>query len=723
MRAFLLCCFLVGLWTAEDFPGTWTPVVEGFKRPVWVGALPGSSGRLVVVEQHQGEVRIVDPVQGTIEPAPFLRLPEISKDNEQGLLGLAFHPHFVDNGQVFVYATVSGGGAAGQAVILRYRVAGNPRTATAVDPASKTLILAIDQPQTNHNGGWIAFGPEGLLYLGVGDGGAGNDQGAGHGPIGNAQNRSSLLGKLLRLDVDHGDPYAIPSTNMVVNGKPSLLLAFGLRNPWRCAFDPMTHDLWIGDVGQNKREEINLMPAGSVGLNFGWRPREGTIATPAHAKETPVTPATEPVMDLSRDEARSVIGGLVYRGAAMPSLRGTYLFTDWATRRWWALRQKDGRLTAHAEVTSAIQTERRPGSVSSLGEDAAGELYACDHSGGKLWKLTPRRSGQNSPVIAWEPLARLPASGPQDAPATLGATGVFRDLANLEPAAGFTPYQLNVPFWSDGARKRRWLGLPAKGTIDFAVKDAWTFPVGTVAVKHFDWVPDERHPAQLRRLETRLLVRNAQGVYGLTYRWNESQTEAEAIRTATTTELTILNPTGAPRRQTWLFPGPTDCLQCHTVAAGYFLGPNTRQFNRTVEGVNQLSAWAKAGRFAGPIPDPARLPHLPDINDASISLEARARAWLDSNCASCHRPGGAPSTFDARWDTPLAAQRIVNTKPANNVGIENARLVAPGDPRRSLVWWRVQSTVPGERMPPLGHHTVDEAGAKLLSDWILTLKP
>ena len=191
------------------------------------------------------------------------------------------------------------------------------------------------------------------------------------------------------------------------------------------------------------------------------------------------------------------------------------------------------------------------------------------------------------------------------------------------------------------------------------------------------------------------------------------------MRTAATEDLTILDRAGAPRRQTWLYPGPTDCLQCHTVAAGHFLGPNTRQFNRPMEGgVNQLTAWAKAGRFNAPIPDPATLPRLPATDDTTVPVESRARAWLDSNCASCHRPGGAPSSFDARWDTPLAAQGLVDARPANAFGIADARLVAPGDPQRSLLWWRVNSTVLAERMPPLGRHVTDQAGADLLAEWI-----
>ena len=351
-------------------------LVGGLSRPVFVTSPPGDTNRLFIVEQHVSRIRIFDRSAGALLPTAFLTITGVRRGGEQGLLGLAFHPGFATNGYFYININPSGG--TNRTEIQRYKVQGDPTTNNVADASSRTLILTYTQPYDNHNGGWIGFGPDGYLYIASGDGGSGND------PQNHGQNRSSLLGKILRIDVDGAEPYAIPDGNpfKAHTTFAKEIWAFGLRNPWRCSFDRETGNLWIGDVGQGAREEIDVNPASIGGINFGWRPREGTIATPT-INETPVTPATNPVFDYARSLGYSVTGGYVYRGTAVPELRGKYIFADYGSARFWSLALND---TGTNGVTTQITADINPGqaavnNISSFGEDAAGELYICDLDG------------------------------------------------------------------------------------------------------------------------------------------------------------------------------------------------------------------------------------------------------------------------------------------------------------------------------------------------------
>jgi glucose/arabinose dehydrogenase len=267
-------------------------------------------------------------------------------------------------------------------------VQGDPATSNLADPSSKSLVLSFPQPESNHNGGWLGFGPDGFLYIASGDGGGGNDV---HGIPGNGQSRNTLLGKILRINVTGAESYTIPEGNPY-SEDPSFkkeIWAFGLRNPWRCSFDRETGDLWVGDVGQDTREEIDIIPAGVGGLNFGWRPREGNIQNPygPYAQESPVTPAVGPVFDYSHSLGSSVTGGYVYRGSRIPEARGKYIFADYASARFWET-TPNGTNGTTREITSELNpTPRQIVSISSFGEDAEGELYICSLSSGRIFKI------------------------------------------------------------------------------------------------------------------------------------------------------------------------------------------------------------------------------------------------------------------------------------------------------------------------------------------------
>lgn len=348
-------------------------VAQGLREPVHIAVAPDASDRLYVVEQA-GVVRVVE--RGRLRPEPFLDIRDrVESGGEKGLLSIAFHPRYRDNGLLFLDYTARDAKGL-HTRISRWRRA----TADRADPKSETVLLRIDQPYSNHNGGQLAFGPDGYLYIGMGDGGSAND------PHGHGQNPASLLGKLLRIDVDRADAaqaYAVPPDNPFVK-KPGYrpeIWALGLRNPWRFSFDARHGALWLADVGQDQEEEINIIRKGG---NYGWNVMEGNICTPAVNPRCDVTGFEAPIYTYRHPQGFSVTGGFVYRGLAMPKLCGAYLYTDYVSKRLWALRVRDGRVVTQGELL------RLPHAVSSFGEDAHQELYLADHRGGKILKIMPK---------------------------------------------------------------------------------------------------------------------------------------------------------------------------------------------------------------------------------------------------------------------------------------------------------------------------------------------
>ena len=320
----------------------------------------------------------------------------------------------------------------------------------------------------------------------------------------------------------------------------------------------------------------------------------------------------------------------------------------------------------------------------------------------------------------------MPARGDGVMPPLLSQTGAFESVRDFKPDGGLIPYDLIVPFWSDGAVKVRWASIP-EGKVKFAATGEWGFPAGTVFVKTFQLPTDETNPEVKRRLETRLLVRDsAGGVYGVTYKWRPDNSDADLLTTNLTEAIPIKTATGV-RTQMWYYPNRQDCLMCHTANAGYVLGVKTRQLNRDFaypSGVtnNELRTWNHLGLFDTNL-DEANLKNLPALaraDDMTRSLEERARSYLDANCAQCHRPRGTVAYFDARYDTPLAHQGLIDGHVLIDQRIDNSRVVAPNDIWRSILLLRANS-VEGLKMPPLAHNEIDQAGMKLLRQWIESL--
>ena len=321
----------------------------------------------------------------------------------------------------------------------------------------------------------------------------------------------------------------------------------------------------------------------------------------------------------------------------------------------------------------------------------------------------------------------MPGRTNVEPPKLLSQTGAFKNTGQLSPVDALIPYGLIVAFWSDGAEKTRWVSVPDGQKIKFTATGEWAFPKGTVFVKHFDLAIDETYPGKKRRLETRLLVCDeAGGVYGVTYKWRADNSDADLLATNLTEAISIQTATGV-RTQMWYYPSRQDCLTCHTANAGFVLGVKTRQLNSDFtfpSGAtdNQLRSWNQLGLFDTNLPDgdSKNFPTLARADDATRSLEDRARSYLDANCAHCHRPNGTVAYFDARYDTPLARQNLIGGRVLFDQRIDGAHIVAPNDRWRSLLFMRA-NTVEAFKMPPLARNTIDKQGVNLLRQWIESL--
>ncbi|MGL4609498.1 MAG: PQQ-dependent sugar dehydrogenase [Trueperaceae bacterium] len=345
------------------------PLVEGLEMPVYITQAPGNTEQFFVVEKS-GQIRLVE--NGTVQDQSVLDIRDlVSTKAEQGLLGLAFHPDFEQNGYIFInYTDFTDDTRPQNTQIVRYTLEDN-----IANPDSAKTILTISQPHSNHNGGMIAFGPDGYLYIGMGDGGSGGD------PYQHGQNMDSLLGKVLRIDINTDEPYVVPDDNPFVgqeNVRPEIWTV-GWRNPWRWSFDRETGDMWLGDVGQDIYEEISFQAAGQGGGNYGWRCYEAMheydLSENCEDKEF-----IEPVFEYEHSEGASVTGGYAYRGEALPDLQGTYIYGDFTSGKIWFATQQDGEWTSNEWLDTELF-------ISSFGEDNDGELYVVDYSGA-VYQLT-----------------------------------------------------------------------------------------------------------------------------------------------------------------------------------------------------------------------------------------------------------------------------------------------------------------------------------------------
>lgn len=681
-----------------------------FERPVELTSAGDGSGRLFVVEQ-QGVVRVFQNDDAVQQSEVFLDLREVVSrvGNEEGLLGLAFHPDYESNGELFVYYSVDPPAS----IVSRFRVSKN--NPNRVDRQSEEQLMKIDQPYRNHNGGSIRFGPDGYLYIGLGDGGAAND------PHFNAQNLSTLLGSILRIDVDRnsgGLPYAIPPDNPFADRPDARgeIWAYGIRNAWRIAFDRETGQLWTGDVGQNRFEEIDRIDRGG---NYGWNIREGHHDFKTNTAEKPHG-LIDPVVEYFRHQGVSVTGGMVYRGEQLADYQGHYFYADYVSGNVWAI-PADA-----ADADSARRVAETGLKIAAFGEDADGEMYLCCFDG--IHQLRPRAADANQ------------ASG--KFPRKLSETELFKSVREHVPADGLIPYEVNVPFWSDYAVKDRYIALPEQGKVKFVEEGQWDFPVGTVFVKTFWMHQDRTKLADPMRLETRLLVHAPHGWQAYTYLYDDDYSDAQLLEGSALERLAIKTD-GGEVTQPYYIPSRTECFACHTQAEKFVLGLTTRQMNRRVQlagdEVDQIGLLERLGVFSesvGATDNMERFPEWGFGNYAACSESEQnslappegppgdlARAWLDVNCAMCHRPEGiASGGIDMRYHTPLAEMRLLDRKPSEGRLTPPAgRLIKPGDPRLSELLLRA-----GQRgvrqMPPVATNLVSERALAVLEAWIEELE-
>jgi uncharacterized repeat protein (TIGR03806 family) len=661
------------------------PVLTGgpLASPIQVGPARDGTRRVFGVSQL-GRIFVADDVTPGGAWRPWLDLTTgkgLESGGEKGLLGLAFAPDFAASGRFYVNYTRRQNGQL-QSVISRFLV--SPPLTGSPSPGSEQILLTVNQPYDNHNGGQLAFGPDGFLYIGLGDGGSGGD------PQGNGQKLGTLLGKILRLDVGTPDAsYRVPADNPFVGqtGRRGEIWAYGLRNPWRFSFDPRDGALWAADVGQNAVEEVDLIERGK---NYGWNIMEGDRCfNPSSGCDR--TGLVLPAFAYPQTEGKSVTGGFVYRGAAMPELVGTYIFGDYVSGTIWGLRRAFDGSYARTRLADSGKA------LSGFGLDADGEIYALDYRSGGVFRL--------------ERAAAVPTDAAM-LPTRLSETGCFEDVAARKLAAGVVSYSVNAPLWSDGAAKERGLALPPGARGLYTETGAWSLPVGTALIKTF--LLGERP------VETRFLLRGSDRWRGVTYRWRADGSDADLLTDGLTEQI---------GSSTWAYPSREDCLVCHTDASGQVLGLQTAQLNRTHDVFrtghpqNQIEALSRLGYIDGAPAAAAGLPRFPEPTDEAARLGVRARAYLHANCAHCHQPGGlAVGTLDLRFGVALVDTRGCNVAPSQgDLGVAGARILVPGAPDKSTLLLRMATTDSLLRMPRVATLLPDPQGVALVRAWIAGL--
>ena len=702
-----------------------------FSAPIALATPPGETNRLFVLERS-GRVTVITNLAAPNRTVFMDISSRITGGCEEGLLGIAFHPGYATNGYFFLYySTTASTAVPGGTNVLHQRLSRfQAASATANSAQTNTEVVLFTQRDEacNHNGGDLHFGPDGYLYVSLGDEGNQNDS------FNNSQTiRKDFFSGILRLDVDKRPGNLLPNPHPSLAGQTNYFVpadnpwltnsfvgdvnasgtlrtefyAVGLRNPWRFSFDPVTGWLWCGDVGGSAREEVDIITKGG---NYGWAFREGFIAGPkANSGASVINPIHDyPHGTTGTNVGLSITGGLVYRGNRLSRLTGAYVFADYGSGspgNMWSLRY-DGT------NVSEFQWLLADANLVAFGTDPRNDdLLAADIADGQIKRLN---YDTNISVGA-------------QLPVTLADTGAFTNLMSLTnqtqalPAnAGIIPYDINVHFWSDGARKSRWFFMPTNGArIGFAAEGNWSLPPGMAWVKHFDLELTNGVASSARRLETRILVRNSNGMYGVTYRWGNSITNATLVGDQGLDESFTISDGGILRTQVWHYPGRAECLSCHTPVGGWALGFNTVQMNGSFSaGSNQIEAMIAAGYFTSPVTNVHALRALAPATDENSGLEWRVRSYLAANCAQCHQSGGAGLGYwNASITNSTSGAGLINGTLISNDGNTNARVIVPGSITNSALLSRIARRGTGQ-MPPLATSVLDTQAIGLLSRWI-----
>ncbi len=722
------------------------------KWPLITAHIPGSDQLLVITLDRANEMAKIHRMKDD----PKVNTWDLWLDSKDTIVQIEFHPKWAENGYVFLGGNGSqkDPGPKKKTRILRYTMETKPPY--KIIPNSEKLIIEV--LSNGHNGGAPVFGHDGMLYITTGDGTSDSDTNI----VG--QDMSSLLAKVLRIDVDHpekGEPYSVPKDNPFVNMKGARpeIWSLGYRNPWRMCLDQKTAHLWLGQNGQDLWEQAYLVKKGD---NAGWSVTEGSHPFYPNRKQAPV-PIVKPTVEHHHSEARSLTGGLVYYGKKYPELVGHYIYGDYSTGKIWAVKHDGEKVVSHKEICDSRLT------ITGFGVDSHGEILIADFQKekGGLFTLVPTPAEKRVTTF----------------PKKLSESGLFKSVKGHVMEDALIPYSVNAVLWSDGAAKQRWLGLPGDGKIDYRKSRGWEFPDQTVIVKSFFIDSEEGNPQSRRWIETRFLTRQGTEWYGYSYAWNDEQSEGTLIEAkGADREYTIKTKAG-DKKLNWHYPSRAECMVCHSRAANYVLGFTELQMNHMHtyfpsppggegpgvrgEGVqeNQLAVFERLNLFnkinwsaetrdklrqelrakgrttkeideefarrtatrdqRAPIVSsllpftPESAPKLVDPYDRKQDLTARVRSYLHSNCSQCHvEAGGGNAAMELEFTKTIAEMKIVDVKPQHDTfGIKDAKIIAPGHPERSVMLHRLSQRDKGH-MPPLATRVVDQAAVEMLREWI-----
>lgn len=677
-----------------------TPVAQAtFREPVHLAVVPNQD--CIWVVERRGRVLSWN--------VPFeTQQPRVLGQFDGELASLAFHPRFTDNNRVFV-TSVSASPAVAAVLELTY-------DATHDRLKMSEARTIIDWPAGVHFGGALQFGLDGYLYISTGDGGDSTGEGESYLT---GQDLTDRKASILRIDIDHTEsaqPYSIPPDNPFAGHVKECpeIWAYGFRNPWKMAVDPASQRLWVSDVGEDLWEAVYLVGSGD---NCGWALDEGSHPFRSDGPRGP-TPIIAPIIEHSHSEARAIVGGPWVASCQFKELEGRYLYADHVTGIVFAARPDPPRKQSTSTVLAKSGLP-----ITSIVVDGQGDVLAASLDG-TISRLTRALVTKST----------LPF------PTRLSQTGLFKSVSTYEPADDLIPYEVNSPLYSDGAIKQRHIYLPPGSSLGFSAKHPWKFPDQTVLVKTFSLELETDIPMTSRRIETRLLHSESGTWNGYSFRWNQEQTDAFLVEEAGETVTYKLQDSSvaAIRHQQWRFPSRNECMMCHTLGAHFVLGFNTRQLNRSVtwndRSLNQLELFESFGILEAPLPRQSfalgllqtsamhTWPRLVDPLDSAKSIDVRARSYLDANCAHCHTYlGGGNSPIRMTFDLPGAEMHLIDERPLHGEwGTHNARIIAPGDPDRSVLLRRM-NTLERERMPRIGSHVIDQQGVEIIRKWISSL--